>query len=162
MVSQSLGDEEVLDWLVHHEATFSSQEVHRHVTVLLLTPTRFLVAHTDDGNNPDVSQALTTVDSVALRKIRSVGLTQVAGNPEQFGSGPSTLDEAWLVVHWGAVRRVEIEPAVCGDPTCEADHGFSAQDVGDDLTVRVSAAADGAERVADLIRFGAALQRGCA
>ncbi|MFV0452492.1 MAG: DUF5998 family protein [Propioniciclava sp.] len=157
-LGQAVGEEMPLDWLVHHEATFTSQAVHRHITVLVLTPTRLIVAHTDDGSNPDVPQALTTVEALGLRSIRSVGLTQVAGNPEQFGSGPATMDEAWLVVNWGAVRRVEIEPATCGDPSCEADHGLTAQDVADDLTVRVSAAADGAAHVADLVRFGTNLQ----
>lgn len=162
MVAQALGEERAIDWLVHHEATFTSQAVHRHITVLVMTPTRLIVAHTDDGDSPESPQALTTVESVALRSIRSVGLTQVAGQPETFTSGGSTPSEAWLVANWGAVRRIEIEPATCGDPTCDADHGMTAQDVADDLTVRVSIAADGDERVAALVRFGTQLQRSCA
>lgn len=160
-IGRCLGSEVPVDWLVHHEATFSSQAVHRHITVLVLTPTRLIVAHTDDGETPGAPQALTTMESVALRNVRSVGLTQVAGHPEQFGTRDSTMDEAWLVVNWGAVRRIEIETASCGDPACEADHGLTAQDVADDLTVRVSAAADGEDRVADLLRFGTQLQQRC-
>ena len=56
------------------------------------------------------------------------------------------------------MRRVELEPASCGDPTCDADHGLSGTDMTDDLLVRVSAAADGAEAVDGLVDFGVALQ----
>lgn len=104
-------------------------------------------------------QALTTVETVGLRHIRSVALTQVAANPERFGRGKHGTTETWLVVNWGAVRRQEVEPASCGDPSCDADHGFSVQDLADDLTVRISAAADGEDAVANLVRFAARLQR---
>ena len=158
-VAQAIGDEEVVDALVHHEATFNATELHRHVTVLVLTPTRFIAAHTDDGEHPNVQQALTTVESVALRHIRSVALTQVAAHPERFGHARHGSTETWLVVNWGAVRRQEVEPATCGDPSCDADHGWTVQDVADDLTVRISAAADGEDAVTNLVRFGARLQR---
>ena len=67
--------------------------------------------------------------------------------------------ETWLVVNWGAVRRQEAEPATCGDPNCDADHGYTIQDLADDLTVRISAAADGEDAVSGLVRFAARLQR---
>jgi hypothetical protein len=57
------------------------------------------------------------------------------------------------------VRRVDLELATCSDPQCEADHGYTGTLVGDDLTVRMSAAADGADRVARLISFAVSLQR---
>lgn len=158
-LAQAVDDEEVLASLVHHEATFNAHELHRHITVLVLTPTRFIVAHTDDGEHPAQPQALTTVESVRLSKVNSVALTQVAANPERFGRGVRTLSEAWLVVNWGTIRRVEIEPAVCADPRCDADHGFTAQDLADDLTVRMSVAADGEDAVANLITFASKLQR---
>lgn len=159
-LDQALAGEEVIDAVVHHEATFNANELHRHVTVLVLTPTRFVVAHTDDGDNPKVPQALTTVETVSLHQIRSVALTQVAAHPEKYGRGRhQSMSETWLVVNWGAVRRQEVEPATCDDPACEADHGWTVQDVADDLTVRVSAAADGEDAVARLIRFGSRLQR---
>lgn len=159
-LDQALAGEEVLDSVVHHEATFNATELHRHVTVLVLTPTRFVVAHTDDGEHPAMPQALTTVETTSLRQVRSVSLTQVAANPEQFGRGrQGGIGEAWLVVNWGAVRRQEVEPATCGDPTCDADHGWTVQDLADDLTVRMSAAADGEAAVNGLIRFAARLQR---
>lgn len=160
-VASAVGDEPVLASLVHHEATFDRDVVGRHVTVLVLTPTRLVVGHTDDGDDPAVSQALTTVETVPLRHVRSVALTQVVAQPERYGRTrhPQPVVETWLVVGWGAVRRIEIEHATCGDPTCDADHGLTAQDMADDLTVRVSAAADGQEAVSRLIAFGTTLQR---
>jgi hypothetical protein len=62
-------------------------------------------------------------------------------------------------VGWGAVRRIDLEQASCSDPQCEADHGYTGALVGDDLTVRMSVAADGAERVARLVRFASSLQQ---
>lgn len=160
-VAAAIGDEPVTASVVHHEATFDRDAVGRHVTVLALTPTRLVVGHTDDGDRPGVSQALTTVETVPLRQVRSVALTQVVSHPERYGKGrhPHPVVETWLVVGWGAVRRVEIEPATCGDPTCDADHGLTAQDMADDLTVRVSAAADGEAAVARLVAFATTLQR---
>ncbi len=160
-IAQSVGSEQVQASVVHHEATFNNDAIHRHVTVLVLTATRLIVGHTDDGDSPGVSQALTTVETVPLRKIRSVSLTQVASHPERYGKGRrgDAVAEAWLVVGWGAVRRVEIEPASCADPTCEADHGYTAEDVSDDLTIRVSTAADGERSVQQLIRFALQLQQ---
>jgi hypothetical protein len=67
--------------------------------------------------------------------------------------------ETWLAVGWGAVRRIDIEQATCADPQCEADHGFTGALVGDDLTVRMSAAADGQDRVNRLVRFATSLQQ---
>ena len=49
-------------------------------------------------------------------------------------------------------------PAHCGDPECDADHGYSGTFAADDLTVRMSVAADGADNVARLVTFATALQ----
>ncbi len=157
-VARALAGEEIVASVVHHEATFDRDEIHRHVTVLVLTPTRFLVSHTDDGDAPNVQQALSTVEAVPLAQVRSVVLTNVVSEPAKFRAG-SSMDEVWLAVGWGALRRVEIVPASCGDPACEADHGYDLQNKDDDLTVRMSAAADGDESVARLVEFATALQQ---
>lgn len=163
-VSQAVGGEQVVASVVHHEATFSHDAIHRHVTVLVLTPRRLIVGHTDDGDVPGVSQAVSTVETVPLRQVRSVSLSQVVNHPERYGRGRGgdAVAETWLSVGWGVVRRIEIEPAQCDDPTCELDHGMTAQDLADDLTLRVSAAADGEASVRALVAFGVALQQACA
>ena len=161
----AVGEEELLDFVVHHEPTFNHDEIHRHVTVLALTPTRLIVGHTDDqpAEPPATGiAAASSTESVALSKINTVVLTRVVTRPEDYRPGGTDVSEIWLTVGWGAVRRLDLEQASCSDPQCEADHGYSGTLVGDDLTVRMSAAAEGAERVDRLARFSSALQRAAA
>ena len=47
---------------------------------------------------------------------------------------------------------------MCIRDSCEADHGYDAQNLDDDLTIRMSVAADGDDSVARLIAFATALQ----
>ena len=164
-VVMAVGDEELLDFVVHHEPTFNHDEIHRHVTVLALTPTRLIVGHTDDqpAEPPATGiYAASSTESVSLVKVNAVVLTRVVHSPETYRAGSADVNETWLTVGWGAVRRLDIEPATCADPQCEADHGYTGGLVGDDLTVRMSAAADGPDRVARLVRFSSSLQRAAA
>lgn len=158
-VSLALGPEEPVAHLVHLEATFNRDEIQRHLSVLVLTRSRLIVAHTDENENPgEPGQALTTTESVALREVNSVALSQVVSHPERHGSGRDTVAEAWLTITWGTMRRIDLEPAHCADPDCDADHGLTGVLAGDDLTVRISAAGDGEAKVAQLIAFTSALQ----
>jgi hypothetical protein len=161
-IVQAVAEEELLGFVVHHEPTFNHDEIHRHVTILALTPTRLIVGHTDDhpAEPPSTgTYAAASTESVALTKVNTVVLTRVVGQPEQFRSGYDDVSETWLSVGWGAVRRIDLEQATCSDPQCDADHGFTGALVGDDLTVRVSAAIDGSDRVARLVHFASTLQR---
>lgn len=165
-VAMALGDEQVLHHLVHHEATFSLEEVHRHLTVLVATPTRLLVTHTDDGPPTDANgrpmpagHAVTSSESMPLASLTSVALSRVVSRPEDYGRGASQVVETWLTMGWGTMRRVDLEPAGCADPNCEADHGYTGTVVGDDITIRMSPAADGEQNVERLVRFATALQQ---
>ena len=60
------------------------------------------------------------------------------------------------------MSRIDLEPATCGDPQCEADHGFTGTSSNDDLSVRVSEVADGADVVAQALLFSAALSHATA
>ena len=53
-----------------------------------------------------------------------------------------------MTIGWGAVRRIELEPAACVDPDCEADHGYTGTASADDISLRVSSAAEGPDAVA--------------
>jgi hypothetical protein len=164
-IMESVGDEELVDFVVHHEPTFDRDEVHRHVTILALTPSRLIVGHTDDHPAEPPMEgtfAAASTESVLLPTISSVVLTRVVARPAEYRMGSADVTETWLSVGWGAVRRVDLEPASCSDPQCEADHGYTGTLVGDDLTVRMSAAADGRDRVARLVSFATALQRAAA
>ncbi len=156
----AVGPEEVLDFVVHHEPTFNHDEIRRHLTILVLTPTRLVVGHTDEQppEGPGgVPAAATSTESITLSSINTVALTRVITNPERYRSDDQAY-EAWLSVSWGAMRRIDLEPAGCADPNCEADHGLTGSMVPDDLVVRMSVAADGAERVGGLVRFSTILQ----
>ncbi len=164
-ITLAVADEELVDFVVHHEPTFNHDEIHRHVTVLALTPTRLLVGHTDDhpAEPPATgTYAAASTESVALTNINTVVVTRVVNSPEDYAAGPEAVSETWLSVGWGAVRRIEVEQASCSDPQCEADHGFTGALVGDDLTVRMSSGGDGPDRVARLIKFASTLQRAAA
>ena len=158
-IALATAGEPVLHHVVHHEATFARDEIQRHLSVLVLTPTRLIVGHTDESDAPgEAGQAISTTESVGLNRISSVALTRVVAHPERHGRGRSADTETWLSVGWGTATRVELEPAHCGDPECDADHGYSGTIAADDLTVRMSVAADGPDNVARLVSFATALQ----
>lgn len=159
-VAMALGAEEPVAYLVQQEATFNREEIQRHLTVLALTATRLLVSHTDENGEPgQPAQALTTTEAVPLATITSVALSQVVSHAERYGSRRAAVAETWLAIAWGTMRRVDLEPAQCADPNCEADHGLTGMISTEDITVRISAAADGAEKVQQLIAFATALQQ---
>jgi uncharacterized protein DUF5998 len=159
-VESAVGGEEVIAYVVHHEATFDpAMEVRRHVTVLVLSPTRLLVCHTDEhppGEAMPRPHASTTTETVRLDGVRSVALTRVVPEPASYTAG-TLPTEAVLTIGWGAIAHADLEPATCGDESCEADHGYTGTITADDLSLRVSEAADGGEAVTQVLAFAAAL-----
>ena len=151
------GGEEVVAYFVHHETTVEHEEVRRHLTALLLTPTRLVIAHTDEHPGDDMlpePYTSTTTEAVTLTSIRTVVVTRMVANPTAGVAPPA---EAVLTIGWGGVGRVDLEPAGCSDPNCEADHGYTGTIAGDDYTLRVSAAAEGADAVSALLAFADAV-----
>jgi hypothetical protein len=156
-VFAAAGGEEVLSYFVHHETTFDHEEVRRHLTALLLTPTRLVIAHTDEHPGDDMlpePYTSTTTEAVTLASIRTVVVTRMIANPTAGVAPPA---EAVLTIGWGGVGRLDLEPAGCSDPECDADHGYTGTIAGDDYTLRVSAAAEGADAVSALLAFSDAL-----
>ena len=150
--------------LVHHEPTIDERdEVRRHVTVLVLTPTRLILAHTDEHAPDEVLPApytSTTTEAVTLSAVRTVVVNRMVANPESYagrGVPAPGASEAVLSIGWGGMSRVDLEPATCGDPQCDADHGYTGVVGPDDFSLRVSTAAEGPEAVADLLAFSEAL-----
>jgi hypothetical protein len=159
-VESALGTEPVLAFVVHHEATFDpAMEVRRHVTVLVLSPTRMLACHTDEHPPSDAvpqPHASTTTEAVRLDRVHSVAVTRVVPEPASYVPGmPPT--EAVLTIGWGVISHIDLEPATCGDESCEADHGYTGSIAADDLQLRVSEAADGAAAVSQVLSFAQAL-----
>ncbi|CAM5623390.1 hypothetical protein SALBM217S_04240 [Streptomyces griseoloalbus] len=62
----------------------------------------------------------------------------------------------------GRGLRIDLEPAACGDPDCEADHGYTGSSTADDLSLRVSEAGDGPETVRQALAFAQALSEATA
>lgn len=156
-VFAAVGGEELLAFYLHHEPTFDRDEVRRHLTVAVLTPSRLILAHTDEHPGDDLlpdPYTSTSTEAVSLAAVRSVVVTRMIANPT---SGPSSPAEAVMTIGWGGVGRLDLEPAGCADPECDADHGYTGVIAGDDFSLRVSAAADGGEAVARLLGFAEAL-----
>jgi hypothetical protein len=158
-VESALVGEPVESWLVHHEATFDRDELRRHVTVLALTPTRLVVTHTDDHPADDscpVPYATTSAESVPVGSVGSVVVSRTLAEPAAHRPGRAPR-EVVVTVGWGAVSRIDLEPATCGDPDCEADHGYTGTSASDDLSVRVSVEGDGEDAVVQALEFARAL-----
>jgi hypothetical protein len=155
----ALAEEPVVSYVVHHEATFDHDQLRRHVTVLALTPTRLIVGHTDEhpaDETTPTAYATASTEAVRLERIDSVVVTRVAADAAAHRRG-APMREVVLTIGWGAVSRIDLEPASCGDPQCDADHGYTGTASNDDLSLRVSEAADGAPVVAQALAFAAAL-----
>lgn len=158
-LESALAGERIGSWLVNHEATFDRDELRRHVTVLVLTDTRLVVAHTDDhpaDPTCPVPYATTSTEAVSVAQIRTVVVNRTLADPANRRPGTPPRDVV-LTIGWGAVSRLDLEPAGCADPECDADHGYTGTATADDLSVRVSAEGDGADAVAQALAFAAAV-----
>jgi len=162
-VNAAVAGERVVSYLVHHEPTIDRDEVRRHVTVVVLTPSRLIVAHTDEHEPDDLLPApytSTSTEAVQLSTVRSVVVTRMVANPAAYAGkrvpAPGA-NEVVLTIGWGGVGRLDLEPAGCNDPNCDADHGYTGVMASDDFSIRVSAAADGNDAVAHVLDFAAAL-----
>ena len=152
-VASAVAGEQVVSFYVHHEPTFEHDEVRRHQSVVVLTPTRLLLAHTDEHAGDDLlpePYTSTSTEAISLAAVRSVVVTRMVTNPTK---GPSRPAEANVTIGWGGVSRVDLEPAGCNDPSCDADHGYTGVLASDDFSLRVSAAADGQDAVVGLLAF---------
>ena len=172
VVDVALGGEPVLAHLVHQETTFDADAVRRHATVLVLTAGRLIVAHADDhspeppavaATSPEVAGAglgvgaasafaTAATESVPLSAVHSVVVNHVVERPDTYQPGQLGR-ELTVTLGWGAVSRLDLEPAGCGDPDCDADHGYTGTATADDISLRVSADADGEPALREALVF---------
>ena len=154
-VASALGSEPVTAYVVHHDAIFDpGMEVRRHMTVLALTPTRLVYSHTDEhpADDPDSRpRAETSTEAIRFAKISSVALSRVVPDPAAYVPGVTMPSEVMLTIGWNVLSHLELEPAHCGDESCEADHGYLGTITADDFSLRVSQAADGEDAVRQLL-----------
>jgi hypothetical protein len=162
-VCSAVGQETVVSYFVQSDAHFDpGMEVRRHMTVLALTPSRLVYSHTDeypaDENVPDSRPAAeTSTEAIRCSRISTVALTRVIPDPANYERGVTMPSEVVLTIGWNSLRHLELEPAHCGDENCEADHGYTGAMTSDDVTMRISEAADGAEAVSQVLAFAQAL-----
>jgi hypothetical protein len=165
VVDVAVGGESVLSHLVHQETTLDADAVRRHATVLVLTSSRLIVAHVDDhaaeaadgdaATTPTATAsafATAATESVPLSAVHSVVVNHVVERPDAYEAGQLGR-ELTVTLGWGAVSRLDLEPATCGDPECEADHGFTGTATADDISLRVSADADGDAALREALVF---------
>ena len=149
----SLRGATVLAHLVRPETTFDGSEVRRHLTVVVLTASHLIIAHLDDdpADNLNPSQVVATCERIRLRRVISTGLSQVFDTDGSRVRGDEA--EVTLGITWSGSRRIDLERAVCDDPECQADYGYTGTVAPADLAVRISALADGERAVAEGIAF---------
>ncbi len=131
------------------------------MTVVVLTPTRLILAHTDEHAPDDLlpePYTSTSTEAIALASVKSVVVNRLVANPASYaGEGLPAPTEAVVTIGWGGLNRIDLEPAACADPQCEADHGYTGVLASDDFSLRVSTMADGQGAVDDLLAFAESL-----
>ncbi len=124
--------------------------------------TSLVFSHTDEspadaGDSDSRPQAETSTEAVRFSQITSVAVTRGIPDPASYVPGSTMPSEVVLTVGWNVLAHIELEPAHCGDENCEADHGYTGTVTADDLTMRVSEAADGEDAVRQVLAFAQAL-----
>lgn len=151
----------VLGHLVHVDTHFDYEEIHRHITVLVLAPDVLLAVHLDDHAEDPAGQAVlaqVSTELVPLRAVRSVLVTTGYADPAHFRPA-DPVAEMTLGVQWAGGRRLDLEPAGCADPQCQEDHGYTGTSTREDLVIRVATDADGQHAVDAAVAFARALRR---
>ncbi|WP_323961562.1 hypothetical protein GC088_06610 [Arthrobacter sp. JZ12] len=160
VVHDALDGREPLSHVVHLETHFERTEVRRHITVLVLTDDMLVVTHVDDQQHDDAGEQVTaqvSTESVPVSQIRSVVLSYLYSQPQNYKpSDPAR--ELTLGIAWSGGQRLDMGPASCGDPQCEADHGYTGTIAQEDIVLRVSAEADGLQAVQNAKAFARALR----
>ena len=90
-VAAALADEPVVSFYVHHEPTFDRDEVRRHLSVVVLTPTRLVLLHTDEHAGDDLlpePYTSTSTEAIRLSAVKSVVVTRMVANPTEGTTKP--------------------------------------------------------------------------
>lgn len=161
VVHDALDGREPLSHFVHLETHFDRTEVHRHITVLVLTEDMMVITHVDDQQLDDEGEqvvAQISTESVPVTQIRSVVLSYMFAQPQDYKPS-DPVQELTLAIAWSGGQRIDMGPASCGDPQCEADHGYTGTVAQEDIVLRVSLEADGTDAVHNAKTFARALRQ---
>ena len=143
---RALGTAEPLATLCQVDTVFDRGSVFRHLTVASLTDRAIVQLHVDemDGGSATIATAVHRVGDIA-----GYSTMEVYTDPENA----SGLSEMTIALDLKGARRLELEPARCDDPNCMADHGLTGTSFPDDMTFRISAAADGQDALDEAMVF---------
>ncbi|MEB7504171.1 DUF5998 family protein [Arthrobacter koreensis] len=161
VVHDALDGREPLSHLIHLETHFDRTEVHRHITVLVLTEDMLVITHVDDQQLDEAGEqmmAQVSTESVPVAQIRSVVLGYMYSQPQNYKPSDQAR-ELTLAIAWSGGQRLDMGPAGCADPQCEADHGYTGTIAQEDIVLRVSAEADGIQAVQNAKAFARALRK---
>ena len=161
VVHDALDGREPLSHLIHLETHFERTEVHRHITVLVLTEDMLVITHVDDQQLDEAGEqmmAQVSTESVPVTQIRSVVLGYMYAQPQNYKPS-DPVREMTLAIAWSGGQRLDMGPAGCADPQCEADHGYTGTVAQEDIVLRVSSEADGAQAVQNAKAFARALRK---
>ncbi len=151
---RACGGREPVAALSQLDAAFDQGHMFRHLTVAALTRTHIVQVHVDEL---DDGQAMVATALAPVTGVRGISVLEVVAEPARAGGGSPT--EVSIAVDMGGQRRGEVEPLHCDDPECQADHGFGLTSVPDDLSIRVSATADGEDSLSKAEEFVDVLTR---
>ncbi|WP_394941004.1 DUF5998 family protein [Psychromicrobium sp. YIM B11713] len=160
VVNEALDGCPCIAHLAHLETHFDQTEIHRHITVLALTEEMLVIAHVDDQQLDEQGERMVaqiSTETVPVKQIRSVVLNYMYAQPQEYKSS-DPVRELTLSIGWSGGQRIDIGPASCGDPQCEADHGYTGNIAQEDIALRISAEADGPMAVQDAKIFARALR----
>jgi len=143
---RALGTAEPLATLCQVDTGFDRGSVFRHLTVASLTDRAIVQLHVDemDGGSATIATAVHRVGDIA-----GYSTMEVYTDPENA----SGLSEMTIALDLKGARHLELEPARCDDPNCMADHGLTGSSFPDDMTFRISAAADGQDALDEAVVF---------
>ena len=147
---------------VQHETHFSRDDFHRHITVMVLCGEHVIFAHLDDQHLEGDAQgtvAHVSVEAVHLSALNGVTISYGFSQPQAYNPGNTAPAEISFQIAWTGSLHMELAPAGCQDPQCNADHGFTGDARREDIAVRVSATAEGPESVQRAPDFARALHR---
>lgn len=161
VVRDSLDGRQPVSHLVQLETHFDNTELQRHITVLVLAEDVLHITHVDDQQYDEKGRdvvARVSTETVGISQIRSVTLSYAYHQPQNYRPGTPIM-ELTLAVSWTGTQQLELYPAMCEDPECQADHGYTGTAASEDVVMRISSEADGKDAVDGAREFARTLRR---
>ncbi len=127
---------------VRPETLFDTDSVYEATPVFLLTATHLIVVLPDVTHEFIPSGELIT--STQIVPLRSITDYQVIRRRVLDGPQAGAISVVQLRMRWGASRALDMRPASCEDPTCEAEHGYVGMSINEDGDVLLDTTLDDA------------------